>query len=143
MEKIQVDVVVTGSLEKVWKFWNDPQYIKGWAFASDDWECTKAENDLKVGGRFVTTMAAKDKSVSFDFSGIYTQVFEHSKINYTMDKEPNLPEARTCEIRFEDLVNGQVKITEIFDAENENSIEMQKQGWKSILNNFKKLVEQN
>lgn len=141
MNKLQVSVIVTGSLEKVWKFWNDPKLIPLWAFASDDWECPHAENNLIIGGTFVTTMAAKDKSFSFDFSGTYTGIVEHEKISYIMSKDISDPTARTCEIIFNDLGNGTVEITETFDPEQQNSAEMQQHGWQSILNNFKKAVE--
>lgn len=141
MNKIQVEIVVNGSLEKVWDFWNNPEKIKLWAFASDDWECPYAQNDLRVGGKFVTRMSAKDKSFGFDFSGTYNEVKEFEKISYVMSENINDNEARKCEIIFKDIGDGKVKIIEIFDPENENSEEMQKNGWQSILNNFKKAVE--
>ncbi len=141
MNKIQVEVIVNCSLEKAWKFWNEPELITLWAFASDDWECPHAENNLVVGGKFVTRMSAKDKSFSFDFSGTYTEVKEFEKISYVMSKDINETEARACEVLFSDIGDGKVKVTEIFDPENQNPEEMQKDGWQSILNNFKKAVE--
>ena len=141
MNKIQVSIIVTSTLEKAWKFWNDPKLIPLWAFASDDWECPRAENNLVVGGTFATTMAAKDKSFSFDFSGTYTDIVEHQKISYVMSQDITDSTARTCEILFKDLGNGTVEITETFDPEQQNSAEMQQNGWQSILNNFKKAVE--
>ena len=50
---------------------------------------------------------------------------------------------RECEIIFEITEEGYTKVTEIFDAENQNSIELQKNGWQAIMDNFKKLVESN
>jgi uncharacterized protein YndB with AHSA1/START domain len=141
MQKIRVEALVQGTLEKVWKCWNDTESIKGWAFASADWECPYAENDLRIGGRFLTRMSARDKSSSFDFSGTYTDVREFSKIQYTMDKAPEDAVARTCEIVFEDAGNGEVRVIETFDSEDVNDVEMQRAGWQSILNNFKKFVE--
>lgn len=141
MEKIHVEINVHGNLDKVWKVWNEPELIKQWAFASDDWECPYAENNLVVGGRFVTRMSAKDKSFSFDFSGTYTNIKEYEKISYVMSDDVNDTMARRCEVTFADLGDGTVTITELFDPEKENSIEMQKNGWQSILNNFKKAVE--
>jgi uncharacterized protein YndB with AHSA1/START domain len=96
---------------------------------------------LKVGGKFVTTMSAKDKSFSFDFAGIYTDIKQNEKISYVLSNDINDKQARKCEIIFKDIGNGKVKIIETFDPENQNSIEMQKNGWQSILNNFKKAVE--
>jgi uncharacterized protein YndB with AHSA1/START domain len=86
-------------------------------------------------------MAAKDKSFAFDFAGVYKEVDIFKKISYVMSEDANDKSARQCEIIFTDLGNGKVKIVETFDAENQNSLEMQKNGWQSILKNFKKAVE--
>lgn len=80
-------------------------------------------------------MAAKDGSFSFDFSGTYTQVEPMKSIAYTMD------DTRKCTIFFVDGNCGTVKVTETFDLESENSLELQQQGRQAILNNFKKYVE--
>lgn len=141
MNKIQVEVIVNSNLEKAWKYWNEPELIKLWAFASDDWGCPHSENDLVIGGKFVTTMAAKDKSFSFDFAGTYTDVKEYEKISYVMSNDINDLVARRCDITFSDIGDGKVKVIELFDPETENSVELQSSGWQSILNNFKKAVE--
>ncbi len=141
MNKIYVEIIVNADVKKVWRFWNEPALIQQWAFASDDWECPFAENNLVVGGKFVTRMAAKDKSYSFDFAGAYLDVKEFETIRYIMSNDMNDASARTCTVTFEALSDGQTKVTELFDPETENSEERQKAGWQSILNNFKKAVE--
>lgn len=146
LQPITVQTLVDAPIEKVWEFWNKPEHIKNWAFASDDWEAPAAKNDLQVGGKFVTTMAAKDKSASFDLSGTYTKVVEHETIEYTMDvgelghssEGPNM--GRKVSIKFETVPEG-VHVTETFDPENKNPEEMQRAGWQAILENFKKYVE--
>lgn len=143
MEKIKVETTIPADIQKVWKHWNGPESIKGWAFASDTWECPYAENDLRVGGRFLTRMSAKDGSSSFDFTGTYTEVVEFEKIKYIMDKADNENEHRECEITFTDLGDGTTKIEEAFSPEETNSIELQKAGWSAILENFKKFVISN
>lgn len=141
MQKIKVEITVHTDIQKVWKHWNDTESIKQWAYASDDWECPYAENDLRVGGRFLTRMSAKDKSFGFDFTGTYTKVVEFSNIAYIMDKADGENNHRECEIIFTDLGDGSTKIEEEFSPEEINSEEMQKSGWNAILTNFKKLVE--
>lgn len=141
MQKIQTEVVVNAWVEKVWEYYTSPEKITGWAFASDDWEAPYAENDLKVGGRFLTRMSSKDKSFGFDFTGTYTEVENFKKITCKMDKEEDSTEQRECEVTFQDLGENKTRVVVVFDAENQNSIEMQKSGWQSILENFKKLVE--
>jgi uncharacterized protein YndB with AHSA1/START domain len=136
MNPITVQTTIKAPLEKVWECWNKPKHITKWAFASDDWEAPVAENDLRVGGKFKTVMAAKDKSASFDFGGIYTVVKEHELIEYDMNEE------RHVKVEFTEMPDG-VQVTETFDPENQNSEEMQRAGWQAILDNFKKYVEAN
>ncbi len=131
---ITVETVVSAPMSKVWEYWNKPEHITKWTFASDDWEAPAAENDLRVGGKFTTTMAAKDKSASFDLSGIYSIVNEYKLIEY------DLEDGRHIKVEFLELPEG-VKIVETFDPESENSEEMQRNGWQSILDNFKKYTE--
>lgn len=133
---ITIESVVNAPVSKVWEFWNNPEHITKWAFASDDWEAPHAENDLRVGGKFTTRMSAKDGSEGFDFTGKYSTVNEQDLIEYEMS------DGRQVKIKFEETPQG-TRITETFDPENENPLEMQKQGWQAILNNFKKYVEEN
>ncbi len=136
MDKITVSVEVNAPIEKVWEYWNQPEHITQWAFASDDWEAPSAENDLREGGKFKTVMAARDKSTSFDFTGTYTKVEDQKLIEYDMDGDDH----RHAKVEFEEIPTG-TKVTETFDPENINSEEMQRNGWQSILDNFKKCVE--
>ncbi len=134
--KWKLTATVNAPVEKVWQFWNEPEHIKGWAFASDDWHAPNAENDLRVDGKFSTTMAAKDGSFSFDFGGVYTDVQEYKYIAYTIG------DGRKVEITFNG--NGDnTEVVETFEPEGMNPLEMQQAGWQAILNNFKKYAEAN
>ncbi|WP_406827222.1 SRPBCC family protein [Pedobacter sp. KACC 23697] len=132
---ITVETTVNAPIEKVWEFWNNPDHMTKWSFASPDWHTPYAENDLKVGGTFKSTMAAKDGSMSFDFAGTYTIVDQHKKIEYTIE------DGRKVSIIFEPL-NEQTRVIETFDAESTHPIEMQRSGWQAILDNFKKYTEE-
>jgi uncharacterized protein YndB with AHSA1/START domain len=131
---ITVETAVKAPIEKVWSFWTEPEDIKQWYNASDDWHAPYAENDLQVNGKFKTTMAAKDGSAGFDFEGVYTKIVRHKSIEYT------IPDGRKVVITFSDL-GSETKVVESFEAESENSYEMQRGGWQSILDNFKKYIE--
>ena len=144
--KIKVEAVINVNIEKVWEHWSSPQSIMGWAFASDDWECTHAENDLGVGGKFLTRMSAKDKSVSFDFVGAYLEIEnkkDFKKIHYVMENILDAGDKRECVVIFEKLSESETKVSEEFDPESINPLEMQKAGWQAILGNFKKYAESN
>lgn len=131
---ISIQTTVNSSLKMVWDCWTKPEHITKWAFASDDWEAPHAENSLKIGGRFKTVMAAKNKSAQFDFTGVYTRVDVNKAIEYTIDDN------RQVKIKFILTENG-VQILQDFEPEKINPIEKQRAGWQAILNNFKKYVE--
>lgn len=133
--RITVFALVNKPVAHVWKIWTEPAHIMQWCAASDDWHCPKATNDPRTGGKFSSTMAARDGSFSFDFGGVYDDVQLHKRIAYT------LGDGRSCEILFTEE-NGGTRVVESFDAESQNPVEMQRGGWQAILDRFKKHAEQ-
>lgn len=132
--RITVSTLVNRPVHEVWHKWTAPEHITQWCAASDDWHCPSATNDPRTGGRFSSTMAARDGSYSFEFEGVYDEVRPHERIAYTM------PDGRTCEVLFTEEGGG-TRITESFDAETENPVEMQQAGWQAILDRFKRHAE--
>ncbi|MBI1768210.1 MAG: SRPBCC family protein [Bacteroidetes bacterium] len=133
---ITVENTVKAPVEKVWRLWTEPPHIKNWNNASDDWHTPFAENDLRIGGKFNSRMEAKDGSFGFDFGGVYDEVKLNQKISYTIG------DGRKVSITF--TANGnETKVTETFEAESENSLDLQRNGWQTILDNFKKYAETN
>ncbi len=134
LKTIKVETAVKAPVEKVWSYWTEPKHITKWYYASDDWHAPYAENDLKVNGKFKTKMAAKDGSTGFDFEGVYTKVLKHKVIEYT------IPDGRKVKISFHDK-GTETKVVESFETESVNSLDLQRGGWQSILNNFKRYTE--
>jgi uncharacterized protein YndB with AHSA1/START domain len=133
-QKITISATVNQNIEKSWAAWTLPEHIVNWNFASEDWQCPSASNDLRIGGSFNWRMEAKDGSFGFDFEGEYTNIVNHQIIEYKLGDE------RQVKITFEQVEGGTL-VTEAFDAETENPIEMQQMGWQMILNNYKKHAE--
>jgi uncharacterized protein YndB with AHSA1/START domain len=133
-ETITVEATIEAPIERVWETWTKPEHIIHWNNASDDWFTPKAENDLRPGGKFSSRMEARDGSFGFDFEGVYDEVTDHKLISYTLGDE------RKVKIEFEEK-GDQTLVTETFNAETQNPVEMQKAGWQAILNNFKKYTE--
>lgn len=134
--KIKISTTVNANIEKVWNYYNNSNHIVNWNFANNDWHCPYANNNLKVNGKLCTRMEAKDKSFGFDFEATYNEIITHHKIVYTM------PDNRVVVILFSKN-NHSTDITIEFDAETINALELQKNGWQAILNNFKTYVENN
>jgi uncharacterized protein YndB with AHSA1/START domain len=132
--KITVQANIAADTKKVWDYYTLPEHITKWNFASPDWHCPKAENDLKVGGKYNARMEAKDGSWGFNLEAIYDTVVEYNNFIFTM------ADNRKVRVDFENFGNKTL-VTVTFDAEKENSEEMQRDGWQAILDNFKKYTE--
>lgn len=132
--KLTVSATIAATPQKVWEAWTMPEHITKWNFASDDWQCPGATNDLRAGGRYSARMEAKDGSFGFDFEAVYDEVVDQKRIAYTMG------DGRQAVTDF--TRNGDsTEVTTVFDAENQNPPELQQGGWQAILNNFKKYAE--
>ncbi|MBV7408108.1 SRPBCC family protein [Maritimibacter sp. DP1N21-5] len=134
-EKISINATLDAPIDRAWEVYTDPDHITRWNFASDDWCCPSAENDLRVGGKLKSRMEAKDGSFGFDFEGTYTDLEPGKSMTYVME------DGRAVTTSFTDLGAGKTEVNTVFDAESENSTEMQRDGWQAILDNYKRRVE--
>lgn len=134
--KITIEAVIASDRKDVWDSWTNPEHIVNWNFASDDWHCPSAENNLQKGGLYKARMEAKDGSFGFDFQAVYDEIVDQERILYT------IADGRKVDTVFEDLGDHQTKVTTVFEAEQMNPAEMQRNGWQAILDNFKKYTEQ-
>ena len=132
---ITVQEVINAPVEQVWKIYTEPEHVMKWNNASNDWHNPRAENDFKVGGKFLYRMEAKDGSSGFDFEGTYEQVETNELIVYSIS------DGIKVEVIFTKDYNASTKMATTFEAESTNPVEMQRDGWQAILNNFKKYVE--
>ncbi len=132
---ITVEVTVNVKPEKAWELYNTPEHVQQWNNASPDWHTPKAENDLTEGGKFCYRMEARDGSFGFDFSGTYHKIVPQKILEYRMDDD------RLVEVLFGSK-DGKTDISVTFEAESINSLELQRDGWQAILNNFKGYAEQ-
>lgn len=131
---LQVKAVIPQDIQTTWNGYNQPEDIQEWNAASPDWHCPNAINDVQVGGKFCHTMAAKDGSFSFDFSGTYNQVDEPRALAYTLD------DGRKVWVKFKENAPHETEVLVSFEAEQMNPEAMQEAGWQAILNNFSKYM---
>ena len=135
MNSIVVKTLVHSPVQIVWAAFTTPLDIEQWNHASSDWECRNVQNDLAIGGTFSSTMSAKDGSMSFVFTGVYSEIIHFQKIAYS------LGDGRQITITFEALSDNETEVIKTFDLESENSIEKQQEGWQAIFDNFRSYVE--
>lgn len=133
-KQISIAATIAAPVQRVWRAYTTPVDITRWNFASDDWCCPSAEADLRVGGAYTARMEAKDGSFGFDFEAVYEEIEPNKAITLKMS------DGRKASTTFE-TVDGGTRVTTVFDAEDQNSIEMQRDGWQAILNNFRDYVE--
>lgn len=131
---ITIETTIQARRTDVWACWTDPKHITQWNFALDTWHCPSGRSELRTGGSFSYTMAARDGSMSFEFAGTFTEVREPEFLSFA------LGDKRTVRISFVEIGDA-TRVVEIFDPERSNPRDIQTQGWKAILENFKKYVE--
>ena len=134
-EKIIVQATILADRQKVWDYYTKPEHIIKWNFADPSWHCPSASNDMQVGGHYVARMEAKDGSFGFDFVAVYTEVNLGSNFTYEFG-------GRYATVTFRETVDG-TEVVVKFDPETQNPVELQRNGWQAILNNFKHYTEAN
>jgi len=134
--KITIQAVVAADRQKVWNCYTQPGHITKWNFATDTWHCPAASNDMRVGGKYLARMEAKDGSFAFDFEAVFNEIVAGEKFTYTM------PDSREIQVSFE-KTDDKTLVIVTFDPENENPVDLQRSGWQSILDNFRKYAEEN
>ncbi|MFV0376020.1 MAG: SRPBCC family protein [Mangrovibacterium sp.] len=134
MKTITVEVSIAASLSRVWDCWTEPEHISRWNFASPEWCCPAASNDVRPGGSFVWRMEARDGSMGFDFGGTYEQVEAQKLLTY------RIADGRRVSIHFEAL-GTQTRVSESFETESTHTDKQQRAGWQAILDNFKGYTE--
>lgn len=132
--QITITALVAAPPARVWSCWTEPEHITQWNFASDDWCCPRATNDLRVGGTYIARMEAKDGSFGFDFEAVWFDVTEGRSLGLKMG------DGRSARTTFT-LEGSGTRVTTVFDDEATHPLEMQRDGWQAILNNFKAYAE--
>ena len=137
MEPITLKIRILEPIEKVWNYYTMPEHIVNWNFASDEWSCPKATSDFNIGGKFNYRMEAKDASFGFDFSGVFEEIVPLQKLKMRLD------DGRNVEVFFNKIDGETTDITQTFDPEGQNPVEMQRESWYKMLDNFHKYTENN
>jgi uncharacterized protein YndB with AHSA1/START domain len=126
--RITVQAHVDAPIATAWTAYTAPEHVMRWNFASPDWHCPSASTDLRPGGRFTARMEARDGSAGFDFDGTYTQVIDHSRIDYVFAN-------RQVTVEFQPD-GDRILVRVAFEPEDEFPHEMQRDGWQAILDTY-------
>lgn len=131
---ITVSVIVNADAPTAWRAFTDPQAVTQWNFASPDWACPRATNDLRAGGRLNYRMEARDGSMGFDYEGEIVEVVEPRLLRYRLGPEREV-------VAVFEPVGGQTVVSHSFTPETTFPVERQQAGWQAILDHYKAYVE--
>ena len=131
---LKVSTEINASVEKVWKIWNDPQDIVNWNPASDHWETSDENNEIKEGEKFFSRKQSENESAKLDLEGTYNEVIHEETIAYTMSN------GQKVKITFKEN-DDTTTVTTTFDADDKLSDEAQEKSWQEILDSLKDYVE--
>lgn len=128
-EPITITTVVKATPDEAWAAFTSPEAIMAWNQASPDWHCPAAAVDLRVEGRHVVRMEARDGSFGFDFGGTYEEVEPPRTLTLRLD------DGRRTSTTFTPEGSG-TRVTTIFDPESMNPVDTQRAGWQAILDSY-------
>ena len=146
-ERMVITRVFDAPRELVWKAWTDPKYVKQW-WGPKEWTVTSCEMDFRVGGGFLICMRGPEGQ-ELGNGGEYHEIVLHVKIVFSVyfaDSEGNRIEPEQIgieheaiegaldQVLFEDIGNGQTKLTYIGNEPMQSAIESgQLEGWNDVL----------
>ena len=132
-QTITIKKTINAPLELVYNSYINPKDNIRWNTAGDGWTTSYATINAVTGGSYDVGYRSPDGLHNFPLAGNYLEVIPNSKITSIMgDRKVNVDFVS---------VNSDTEVTITFDAENENSMELQSKGWGNILNNFATHVE--
>jgi uncharacterized protein YndB with AHSA1/START domain len=149
-ERMVITRIFDAPRELVWRAWTDPKYVMQW-WGPKDFTSPVCKMDFRVGGKFLCCMRTPDGQ-EFWNGGQYHEIVPHEKIvssMYFADAEGNKVDPEHYGIEheaiedaydvtlFEDLGNGQTKLTFIGNETMEEAVKSgQAEGWNQILDKF-------
>ncbi len=155
-ERMVITRVFDAPRKLVWKAWTDPKYMMQW-WGPKGFTSPHCEIDFRVGGKFLCCMRSPDGWEGWN-AGEYHEIVPYQKIvssMYFSDSKGNRiePEQLGIELEaiddahnvilFEDVGNGQTKLTFIGNETMRNAIESgQLEGWKEIFDKLAAVVEE-
>ena len=153
-ERMVITRVFDAPRELLWKAWTDPKYVMQW-WGPKGFTAPTCKIDFRVGGKFLCCMRAPDGQEGWN-GGEYREIVPHEKIAFTMyfaDSEGNRIDPAQLGIEheaiddspdvilFEDIGNGQTKLTFIGNETLQNATETgQLEGWKETLDKLAAVV---
>jgi len=155
VERMTITRVFDAPRELVWKAWTDPKYIMQW-WGPKGFTCPTCKMDFRVGGKLLCCMAAPDGQICGWNAVEFHEIVPHEKIvssMYFADAEGNKVDPEQLGIEheaiegaydvtlFEDLGNGQTKLTHIGNEPLESAKNSgQLEGWNQVLDKVADVV---
>jgi uncharacterized protein YndB with AHSA1/START domain len=154
VERMVITRVFDAPRELVWKAWTEPKYVMQW-WGPNGFTSPVCRMDFRVGGKTVVCMKSPDGQ-EFWNAIEYHEIVPHEKIvssMYFADSKGNMVEPEELGIEheaiegaydvtlFEDLGNGQTKLTHIGNEPMESAKNSgQLEGWNQILDKVAEVV---
>ncbi|MES2393756.1 MAG: SRPBCC domain-containing protein [Acidobacteriota bacterium] len=154
VERMVVTRIFDAPRELLWKAWTDPKYVMQW-WGPNGFTAPVCKMDVRVGGKSLCCMKSPDGQ-EFWNAIEYHEIVPHEKIvssMYFADAQGNKVEPETLGIEheaiegaydvtlFEDLGNGQTKLTHIGNEPMESAKNSgQLEGWNQILDKVAAVV---
>lgn len=150
---LNITRTLNAPLERVWQVWTEPEHIQNW-WGPKDFTAPSVKQDLRTGGKYIYAMrgpAGSGWDKDMYSGGEYKEVIPMQKIvasDYFMDEQGNKispseigmpgewPDEMIVTVTFEDLGNGQTKLTLVHEGHPAEMAGDAETGWNQSLDKF-------
>lgn len=129
LQAITIECYVPVPPHQAWHAYTTAEAVTQWNQATPDWHCPWANVDLRVGGRHVARMEARDGSFGFEYEGTYEEVDAPHAVTLRLD------DGRSVHTTFTPEGTG-TRVQTVFEPEASNPVELQRTGWQAILDSY-------
>jgi uncharacterized protein YndB with AHSA1/START domain len=131
------------SRERVFDAWTNPEVLKRWWAAGEDWDTPEAEVDLRPGGRYRLSMRDPGTGDIHTVGGEYSEIRRPERLAYTWAWEGTpgqMGDETLVEVDFVEHGNGTEVVVTHSGFANAELRGMHEHGWNACLDNLERRV---
>jgi uncharacterized protein YndB with AHSA1/START domain len=136
--QLRVERTFNAPREDVFEAWTSPEVMRRWWAAEHDWGTTRAEVDLREGGRIVVSMAEAGGEPVHTFSGEYLEVRPPERLSFTVEWQGRDGDGTvsTVTVEFSEAADGTTVVLTHSGLASEESRLEHEDGWSKCLDNL-------
>ena len=138
-DTLRIERTYRAPAEAVFDAWTSEEVIRRWWHAEHDWETTKAEVDLRIGGVVRVVMRDPGRDAEFGGGGRYTEIDRPNRLAFTWLWDGN-DTRQLIEIDFEERDGATTVRFTHSGLWSEEAVRSHEDGWSRCFDNLERTL---